>query len=92
MLTSSSTSLPLTRKLLANSRWPLIEMVPGIQVSGRSKRGRAHILHGLGRYRSGRRNSRLQREQSVKLLPLSGTAVIRDAGNHFAHLRTRGLD
>ena len=31
MLTSSSTSLPFTRKLLANSRWPLIEIVPGFK-------------------------------------------------------------
>ena len=31
MLTSSSTSLPLTMKLLANSRWPLMEIVPGFK-------------------------------------------------------------
>jgi hypothetical protein len=31
MLTSSSTSLPFSTKLLANSRWPLIEMVPGFK-------------------------------------------------------------
>ena len=31
MFTSSSTSLPLTINALANSRWPLMEIVPGFR-------------------------------------------------------------
>ena len=45
MLTSSSTSLPFSTKLLANSRWPLIEMVPGFKSPEGENALDAHILN-----------------------------------------------
>ena len=38
MFTSSSASLPFTMKAFANSRWPLMEMLPGLKLPDGEKK------------------------------------------------------